>query len=119
MNKFNIGDKVIVMGHRDDMTRPCINSNKDIFNLIGTICNVHYSDWADGTTSYGIKFEENIGGHDCCGKCEYGYGQSINEKYLKLYNEKKVRIKLCRKRNMKRNHWSSRLKRNTKVSEMY
>lgn len=44
MNKFNIGDKVIVMGHRDDMTRPCINSNKDIFNLIGTICNVHYSD---------------------------------------------------------------------------
>mgnify|MGYP001178022988 CR=1 FL=1 len=98
MNKFNIGDKVIVMGHRDDMTRPCINSNKDIFNLIGTICNVHYSDWADGTTSYGIKFEENIGGHDCCGKCEYGYGQSINEEYLKLYNEKKSEDKTMQKK---------------------
>ena len=97
MNKFNIGDKVIVMGHRDDMTRQCINSNKDIFNLIGTICNVHYSDWADGTTSYGIKFEENIGGHNCCGKCEYGYGQNINEEYLKLYNEKKSEDKTMQK----------------------
>lgn len=89
MGKFKIGDKVIVTERNDNMTKPCASSNKDVFNLIGTICNVHYSDWVDGSTSYGVKFEKDIGGHDCAENCKFGYGQYINEKYLKLYDEKK------------------------------
>lgn len=97
MGKFKIGDKVITTGHRDNMAQPYVSSNKDIFNLIGTICNVHYSGWVDGSTSYGINFEKNIGGHDCDGNCKFGYGQNINEKYLKLYDEKKSEDKTMQK----------------------
>lgn len=97
MGKFKIGDKVIVTEHNDNMTKPCASSNKDVFNLIGTICNVHYSDWVDGSTSYGVKFEKDIGGHDCAENCKFGYGQYINEKYLKLYDEKKSEDKTMQK----------------------
>lgn len=97
MGKFKIGDKVIVTERNDNMTKPCASSNKDVFNLIGTICNVHYSDWVDGSTSYGVKFEKDIGGHDCAENCKFGYGQYINEKYLKLYDEKKSEDKTMQK----------------------
>lgn len=97
MGKFKIGDKVIVTEHKDNMTRPYVSSNKDVFNLIGTICNVHSSGWVDGSTSYGINFEKNIGGHNCNRLCEYGHGQNINEKYLKLYDEKKSEDKTMQK----------------------
>lgn len=118
MGKFKIGDKVIVTEHKDNMSNPSVYS-KDVFNLIGTICDVHCTTWTDKSISYRINFEKNIDGHDCNGMCKDGHGQNVNEKYLKLYDEKKSEDKLCRKRNMKRNHWSSRLKRNTKVRETY
>lgn len=97
MGKFQIGDKVIITAHKEDMGCPYINSNRDPFNLVGTICGVHCSCWFDGSASYGINFEENIGGHNCNGFCEYGYGQNINEKYLKLYDEKKSEDKTMQK----------------------
>lgn len=97
MGKFQIGDKVIVTAHKEEMEHPCINSKRDLFNLVGVICNVHCSCWPDGSTSYGINFEKNIGGHNCGGKCKFGYGRNINEKYLKLYDEKKSEDKTMQK----------------------
>lgn len=98
MNKFQIGDKVIVTAHKEDMTKPCVvRLSKDPFNLVGAICDVHYANWLDGSISYGIEFEENIGGHNCNGTCKDGYGQNINEKYLKLYDGKKSEDKTMQK----------------------
>lgn len=97
MNKFQIGDKVIVTAHKDEMECPYVMGIKDPFNLTGIICSIH-STYGDGSTSYGIEFEENIGGHSCNGKCKDGYGQNINEKYLKLYDEKKSEDKIMQKK---------------------
>lgn len=92
MNKFQIGDKVIVTAHKEDMEYPCISAKKDLFNLVRTICGVCTS-WDNGSMSYKVAFEENIGGHDCNGTCKDGYGQIVNEKYLKLYvNEKYLKL---------------------------
>lgn len=96
MGKFKIGDKVIVAAHKDEMECPYVFSTKDPFNLTGIICSVHFT-WSNVSTSYGVKFEENIGGHDCDGACEYGYGQNINENYLKLYDGKKSEDKTMQK----------------------
>ena len=89
MGKFKIGDKVIVTAHKDEMKYPSISCSKDLFNLVGTICGVHSTNWTDGSMSYKVAFEKEIGGHNCCGACKEGCGQYINEKYLKLYDEKK------------------------------
>lgn len=91
MGKFKIGDKVVVTAHNKDISSPIVFS-KDVFNLVGIICGVHPTIWSDGSTSYLIRFEEYIDGHDCNGLCEYGYGQNINENYLKLYDEKPLQI---------------------------
>lgn len=96
MGKFKIGDKVIVTEHNDNISNPIVFS-KDVFNLVGIICGVHDSGWVDGSVSYGINFEKNIDGHDCNGNCKFGYGQNINEKYLKLYDEKKSEDKIMQK----------------------
>lgn len=96
MGKFKIGDKVIVAAHKDEMKCPYVLGIKDPFNLTGIICSIH-STYGDGSTSYGVKFEKNIGGHDCAGNCKFGYGQYINEKYLKLYDEKKSEDKTMQK----------------------
>lgn len=96
MNKFQIGDKVIVTAHKEDMEYPCISAKKDLFNLVGTICGVCTS-WNNGSMSYKVAFEENIGGHDCNGTCKDGYGQIVNEKYLKLYDKKKSEDKTMQK----------------------
>lgn len=97
MGKFRIGDKVIVAAHKDEMECPYVMGIKDPFNLTGIICSIHFT-YGDGSTSYGIEFEENIGGHNCNGKCKDGYGQNINEKYLKLYDEKKSEDKIMQKK---------------------
>ena len=96
MGKFKIGDKVIVTAHKDEMECPYALGIKDPFNLTGIICSIH-STYGDGSTSYGINFEKDIGGHDCAGNCKFGYGQYINEKYLKLYDEKKSEDKTMQK----------------------
>lgn len=96
MGKFKIGDKVVVTAHNNDISNPIVFS-KDLFNLVGTICGVHCSFWFDGSASYEINFEKDIDGHDCNGSCKYGYGQNINEKYLKLYDEKKSEDKTMQK----------------------
>ena len=96
MGKFNIGDKVVVTAHNKDISEPTVYS-KDVFNLVGTICGVDPTIWSDGSTTYRIRFEIYIDGHDCDGNCEFGYGQSINEKYLKLYDEKKSEDKTIQK----------------------
>lgn len=98
MGKFQIGDKVIITAHKEDMRCPDIKSNRDLFNLVGTICSVHCSCWFDGSASYGINFEKDIGGHNCNGKCKFGYGRNINEKYLKLYDERKSEDKIMQKK---------------------
>lgn len=38
MGKFQIGDKVIITAHKEEMEYPCISAKKDLFNLVGTIC---------------------------------------------------------------------------------
>lgn len=96
MGKFKTGDKVVVTAHNDNISSPIVFS-KDVFNLVGIICGVHSTTWSDGSTSYLIRFEKYIDGHDCNGLCEYGYGQNINEKYLKLYDEKKSEDKTMQK----------------------
>lgn len=96
MNKFQIGDKVIVTAHKEEMEYPRISSKRDLFNLVGTICGACNS-WLDGSISYKVAFEENIGGHDCDGMCKDGHGQNVNEKYLKLYDEKKSEDKVMQK----------------------
>ena len=64
--------------------------------MVGTICGACTS-WDNGSMSYKVAFEENIGGHDCNGMCKDGYGQIVNEKYLKLYDEKKSEDKIMQK----------------------
>lgn len=96
MGKFQIGDKVIITAHKEEMEYPCISAKKDLFNLVGTICGACTS-WDNGSMSYKVAFEENIGGHDCNGMCKDGYGQIVNEKYLKLYDEKKSEDKIMQK----------------------
>lgn len=96
MNKFQIGNKVIVTAHKEEMEYPRISSKRDLFNLVGTICGACNS-WPDKSISYGVKFKEYIDGHDCDRNCEYGYGQNINERYLKLYDEKKSEDKTMQK----------------------
>lgn len=97
MNKFQIGDKVIATAHKEEMEYPCISAKKDLFNLVETICGACTS-WDNGSMSYKVAFEENIGGHDCNGTCKDGYGQIVNEKYLKLYDEKKSEDKIMQKK---------------------
>ena len=96
MGKFQIGDKVIITAHKEEMEYPCISAKKDLFNLVGKICGACTS-WDNGSMSYKVAFEENIGGHDCNGMCKDGYGQIVNEKYLKLYDEKKSEDKIMQK----------------------
>lgn len=96
MGNFKIGDKVVVTAHNDNISKPAVFC-KDVFNLVGIICDVQPSIWSDGSTSYRVKFEEYIDGHDCNGLCEYGYGQDINENYLKLYDGKKSEDKTMQK----------------------
>lgn len=96
MGKFKIGDKVVVTAHNNDISNPIVFS-KDLFNLVGTICGVHCSFWFDGSASYEINFEKDIDGHDCNGSCKYGYGQNVNENYLKLYDGKKSEDKTMQK----------------------
>lgn len=97
MGKFKIGDKVVVTAHNKDISSPIVFS-KDVFNLVGIICGVHSTIWSDGSTSYLIRFEKYIDGHGCNGLCEYGYGQNINENYLKLYDGKKSEDKTMQKK---------------------
>ncbi len=124
MGIFEIGDKVIVTAHKKDITHPNVSCTTDVFNLPGTICKIHYTNWTDGSTSYGIRFEKNIGGHECSGACENGYGQNINEKYLKLYNEYESESKTMQKekhekksleQQIKEKYESKRNELNTKI----
>lgn len=98
MGKFKIGDRVVVTEHNHEIAHPCVSCYSDVFGLVGIICNVHCGAWINKTVSYGIEFEKNIGGHDCDGNCEFGYGQNINEIYLKLYDEKKSEDKTMQKK---------------------
>jgi len=86
MGKFKIGDEVVVTEHNADIAEIGSSVTIDLFNLIGTVVS------ADNGSSYGIAFRRNIGGHNCDGKCEYGYGQFLSEKCLKLllYKENKT-----------------------------
>ena len=47
MGKFQIGDKVIITAHKEEMEYPCISAKKDLFNLVGTICGACTS-WDNG-----------------------------------------------------------------------
>ena len=78
MNKFNIGDRVIVTKHNNDLYFKTY-TNIDLYHCVGTICSV-------GFDSYGVDFERDIVGHACGGRCEPGFGQYINEDDLDLYN---------------------------------
>lgn len=48
MGKFQIGDKVIITAHKEEMEYPCISAKKDLFNLVGTICGACTS-WDNGS----------------------------------------------------------------------
>lgn len=45
-----------------------------------------------------VEFEQNIDGHNCECNCKNGYGQNINENYLKLYDENKSEDKAMQKK---------------------
>lgn len=111
MGNFKIGDKVIVTAHKNEMKYPYASSLcKDLFNFVGTICGVQ-TVWIDGSTSYKIEFEKNISGHGCRGLCKYGYGQNINEKYLKLYNEKESEDKIMQKKKCEKKPLEQQIKK--------
>ena len=79
MDKFNIGDRVIITKHNDDLYYKTY-TNIDLYHCVGKICYIGYH-------SYGVDFERDINGHTCNGECEPGFGQYIHEDDLDLYNE--------------------------------
>lgn len=99
MGKFKIGDKVIVTAHNKELSYPFVGNNiQELYNSVGTICNLGTFKWANGKVVHGIDFEKNINGHNCNGNCKLGHGQNINEIYLKLYDEKKSEDKTMQKK---------------------
>ena len=72
---FEIGDRVTV--------DPFINVRvgnlgvKADDDLVGTVCSL------DGMV--GVAFDEDIGGHDCGGRCEKGHGWYLHKEWLVLY----------------------------------
>jgi hypothetical protein len=77
MGKFNLGDRVVVNDTgRDDA--------KKVNGKHGIIVDVF-----SYRERYGVKFDENFGGHDLCGKCPNGYGWNVNGEDLKLEKEEK------------------------------
>ena len=98
MRNFKIGDKVIVTAHNKELSYPVVDNNiQELYNSVGTICNLDTFKCADGKVVHGIDFEKNINGHNCNGNCKLGHGQNINEIYLKLYDEKKSEDKTMQK----------------------
>ena len=71
--KFKNGDRVRVIENCDNAKR----------GMIGTVID------ADGDA---IEFDTYMGGHDCWGICENGYGQYVPEKNLEKITESKFKV---------------------------
>lgn len=64
MNEFNLGDRVICLIDSPD-------GNSSIHKgSTGTICFVD-------NFLVGVCWDSNVGGHDCRGECEYGFGWNM------------------------------------------
>lgn len=75
-HKFRVGDRVRVV----------CTDNTAGFNLgdTGTVCSERYSANCD---DLGVAGDVYVGGHDCCGECEYGYGWWIPPHHVELIVE--------------------------------
>ena len=78
-NVFEMGDRVeCIVDHPDDNEYLVIGS-------IGTVCEESEDDVDDPFIS--VCWDEDIGGHDCDGSCEDGYGWRVFASQLALYQE--------------------------------
>lgn len=63
---FQIGDRVISTTNAPD-------GNQHItIGAAGTICQTYTRDGI--VLFYGVRWDDNVNGHTCCGVCEDGYG---------------------------------------------
>ena len=67
--EFKVGDRVKCIEAQSGKT--------NIIGLMGTVVTIYPS-------AIGVRFDVNIGGHDCNQACPNGYGWSIPEYKLKL-----------------------------------
>lgn len=79
--KFKIGQHIKMVANRDRAKR----------NMTGTIKIINTD---DNHMPYGIKFDENFGGHQLDGYCEDGYGHWVKETDMMLICKTKKRFKL-------------------------
>lgn len=73
---FQIGDRVkCIVDHPD--------GNQNIFvGSTGTVC------YSDGDSRICVRWDAHIDGHDCCGRCEYGYGWNVDSDDVVLCQER-------------------------------
>ena len=74
---FQVGDRVIVTADHLASTNRSICRGD-----VATVCNIRgaFYDKEHGETYLvGIRFDENVYGHDCEGTCEFGYGWYVRD----------------------------------------
>ena len=79
MDKFKVGDRV-------EVTSDIASVKK---GMTGTIAGKYVRNF------YSIKFDKKFAeGHDCQGRCDYGYGYNLMDKYIKLvsHNSSSIHI---------------------------
>ena len=67
--KFKIGDRVEITRYNYGNSRIDIGQKAKIISI--------------NDDHIGLKFEENVKGHTCDGKCLYGYGWFVNVNHIK------------------------------------
>lgn len=78
MSEFKIGDRVVLSDSRYHNTT--YSENEQLIE--GTKGTVIETNW--GPHTLGVQWDIYISGHDCGGKCKYGYGWRVNEKSIKF-----------------------------------
>lgn len=73
MAEFQIGDRVGVLPEYGTVGNADVSPD----DLFGTICTRHLNRY-----NFGVEFDVIIGGHDCGGACQNGYGWFIGPQYL-------------------------------------
>ena len=72
---FNAGDRVVcIVDHPDD-------NETLIAGYLGTVCRMLSS------KPIGVRWDEDIDGHDCGGCCECGYGWFVGINEIEHYQE--------------------------------
>lgn len=75
--KFNVGDRVVAI-------TDCPNDGRYILRgYLGSVCDVHHD---SGGYTFGVDWDDLIGGHRCNGNCPSGHGWYVHGDEIELFD---------------------------------